>query len=211
MPAVAYHNTTAVLTATDYASTTTWNLNTSGVTDRTQHFSVQAVYANAAPAAGTFTAAVTDICTKAAHGYKTGLKVQLTTTTTLPAGLSLATDYFVIYLTADTFSLASSLALAVAGTAVDITDTGTGTHTITPTTSTGNILKLQASNVPSPSTSTTSTEWTDVTSATVTIATTAGSVMWVVGARPCRHYRIMYTPSAGQITLGIYVAAEVIG
>lgn len=82
-------------------------------------------------AAQTFTAAVTDICTAAAHGLKTGDKVRLTTTTTLPAGLSLATTYFVIYITADTFSLASSDANAVAATAVNVTDTGTGTHTIT--------------------------------------------------------------------------------
>ena len=82
-------------------------------------------------AAQTFTAAVTDICTAVAHGLKTGDKVRLTTTTTLPAGLSLATTYFVIYLTVDTFSLASSDALSVAGTAVNVTDTGTGTHTLT--------------------------------------------------------------------------------
>jgi hypothetical protein len=82
-------------------------------------------------AAQTFTAATTDICTAAGHGLKTGDKVRLTTSNTLPAGLNLATTYFVIRLTADTFSLASSDANAVAGTAVDITGTGTGTHTIT--------------------------------------------------------------------------------
>ena len=98
-----------------------------------------------APAAGTFTAAVTDICTKANHGYKNGLKVQLTTTTTLPAGLSLATDYYVIYLSANTFSLATSAALALAGTAIDITSTGTGTHTITPQALAGASVKLQGS------------------------------------------------------------------
>src|SRR5688572_523338 len=59
--------------------------------------------------------------TEAAHGFVTGLKGQLTTTGVLPAGLSLATDYFVIRVDADTFKLASSLANAQAGTAVDIT------------------------------------------------------------------------------------------
>ena len=106
---------------------------------------IMCVITNSAPAAGTFTAAVTDICTKAAHTYLTGLKVQLTTTKTLPAGLSLATDYFVIKLDADTFKLASSLVNAQAGTAVDITDTGTGTHTITPTALAGATIKLQGS------------------------------------------------------------------
>lgn len=79
----------------------------------------------------TFTAATTDICTAAGHGFVTGDKVRLTTSNTLPAGLSLATTYFVIRLTADTFSLATTRALAVAGTVVDVTGTGTGTHTIT--------------------------------------------------------------------------------
>jgi hypothetical protein len=79
----------------------------------------------------TFTAATTDICTATAHGFKTGDRVRLTTTTTLPAGLAAATTYYVIYLTADTFKLASTDALATAGTAVDVTDTGTGTHTVT--------------------------------------------------------------------------------
>ena len=82
-------------------------------------------------AAQTFTAATTDICTAAAHGLRTGDKVRLTTSNTLPAGLSLATTYFVIRLDADTFKLASTDANAVAGTAVDVTGTGTGTHTIT--------------------------------------------------------------------------------
>lgn len=108
-------------------------------------YGVVATVTNVAPAAGAFTAAVTDICTKATHGYKTGLKVQLTTTVTLPGGLALATDYFVIALTANTFSLASSLVLAQAGTAIDITDTGTGVHTITPTALAGASIKLQGS------------------------------------------------------------------
>lgn len=108
-------------------------------------YSLALVATVTAPAAGTFTAAVTDICTKTAHGYLTGLKVQCSTTTTLPAGLSLATDYFVIKLTADTFKLADSLAHAIAGTAIDITDTGTGTHTITPTAIAGCSYTLKGS------------------------------------------------------------------
>ena len=80
---------------------------------------------------GTFTAATSDICTMAGHGYTTGNgPVQATTTTTLPAGLALTTNYWIIRLSSSTFSLATTLALAQAGTAVDVTDTGTGTHTI---------------------------------------------------------------------------------
>ena len=111
-----------------------------------KRLSVQFVYADATPSADTFTAAVTDICTASAHGMVTGLKVQLTTTDTLPAGLALLTDYFVIKLDANTFSLASSLNNALAGTAVNITDTGTGTHTITAEAVSTATAALQISN-----------------------------------------------------------------
>jgi hypothetical protein len=60
----------------------------------------------------------------------TGTRVQLTTTTTLPAGLALATNYYVIKLTDSTCKLATSYANAIAGTAINITSTGTGTHTM---------------------------------------------------------------------------------
>jgi len=79
----------------------------------------------------TFTAATTDICTATAHGFTTGDRVRLTNSGgALPAGLAASTDYYVIKLTADTFKLATSDALATAGTAVDVTGTGTGTHSI---------------------------------------------------------------------------------
>ena len=78
----------------------------------------------------TFTAATTDIITAVAHGYLTGDRVRVSSGTTLPAGLAAATTYYVIKLTADTFKLATTDALATAGTAVDITDTGTGTHSV---------------------------------------------------------------------------------
>lgn len=87
----------------------------------------------------------TDEITETAHGYFTGLKGQLTTTGTLPAGLSLATDYYVIKIDDDTYSLASSLANAQAGAAVNITSAASGgTHTFTPTAIAGTI-KLQQS------------------------------------------------------------------
>lgn len=146
---------------------------------------------NSAPAAGTFTAAVTDICTKSTHGYLTGLKVQLTTTTTLPAGLSLSTDYFVIYLTANTFKLASSLVNAIAGTAVDITDTGTGTHTITPTALAGGTYQMQGSfdNV----------TYYNVGSA---VNITASVATLVEKVDPMFQYvRIYYTVTAGQLSV----------
>jgi len=109
---VGYYRTTTVTTTTAQATT-----NTLGLTD-------------------TFTAAVTDICTYTSTANKpsnllTGTRVRLTTTTTLPAPLATATDYFVIRIDNSTFRLATSYANAIAGTQIDITNTGTGTHTIT--------------------------------------------------------------------------------
>ena len=79
----------------------------------------------------TFTAAVTDICTAADTILTiTGTRCTVSSGTTLPAGLAASTTYYMIYQSATTFKLASSLANALAGTAVDITDTGTGTHTV---------------------------------------------------------------------------------
>lgn len=83
----------------------------------------------------TFTAdAGTDLCTWTStanipSNILVGTRVRLTTTTTLPAGLALATDYYVIKISDTTFKLATSYANAIAGTAINITDAGTGTHT----------------------------------------------------------------------------------
>lgn len=152
------------------------------------------------PSAGTFTAAVSDICTKASHGFKTGLKVQVSNSGgALPTGLSAATDYFVIYLSASTFSLASSLVLAQAGTAIDISGTGSGTQTITPTAIAGCSFKLQGS-------------MDDVTYADIpvtasgdvsTIGTiTATANFFVEKVNPLFNYiRTAYTLTAGQISV----------
>lgn len=100
-------------------------------------------YADSTPSAMTFTAAAaTDLITAASHGCGLGLVGRMTTTGTLPAGLSLATDYFVIPVATNTFRVATSLANALSGAYVDITDTGTGTHTFTPTTASGLSLQL---------------------------------------------------------------------
>jgi len=72
-----------------------------------------------------FTAAITGIITSNGHGLVNEDKVQLTTTTTLPAGLELTTDYYVRDVTTNTFKVSTILG----GPAVTITDTGTGTHT----------------------------------------------------------------------------------
>lgn len=77
--------------------------------------------------------ATDDEITLTSHSYVNTQKIRLTTSGTLPAGLSLATDYYVIYVDANTIKLASSKANAEVGTAVNITGaTGGGTHTVTP-------------------------------------------------------------------------------
>lgn len=151
------------------------------------------------PAAGAFTAAVTDICTKAGHLFVTGLKVTLTTTGGLPAPLAAATDYFVIYVNANEFKLATSLALAQAGTAIDITTTGTGVHTITPTAIAACTFKLQGSSDDS--------VYFDIpisasgdASKTGTITVTAN--FHIREAFPAfRYYRVAYTMTAGQVSV----------
>lgn len=81
-----------------------------------------------------------------AHGLTNGLKVQLTTSSALPAGLSLATDYFVIVVDADNFKLANSLVNALAGTPVTLTNSGTGNQTVTPVALAGASVKLEQAN-----------------------------------------------------------------
>jgi hypothetical protein len=121
--------------------------------------SVQAVVDVDTPAAATFTAAVTDIITATAHDFTTGLKVRVSSDTTLPAGLAGATDYYVVVIDANTFKLSDTLAHALAGTNyIDITNTGTGIHTITPSSLAGGTWTLQQSNDNS--------NWADVASAT---------------------------------------------
>lgn len=77
----------------------------------------------------TFTAATTDVITASAHGLVNGNKIVLTTTTTLPAGLELATVYYVVQKETNTFKVSTEP--GTEGPVVDITDTGTGTHTFT--------------------------------------------------------------------------------
>jgi len=75
--------------------------------------------------AKTFTAATTDVCTSTAHGFANRDQVTVSTSTTLPSGLSSQLIYEFIKIDADTFKLAYN------GAIIDISSTGTGTHTVT--------------------------------------------------------------------------------
>ncbi len=127
---------------------TAYSLGTSPINVKNaQAYGITLAVTNSAPAAGVFTVvAATDVVTKAAHGFLTGLVVRLTTATLLPGGLALATDYYVIRIDANTFYFATTLVNALANTRVDITDTGTGAHTVTPTALAGASVKLQGCN-----------------------------------------------------------------
>ena len=86
-----------------------------------------------------FTAAnATEIFTAVAHGFVTGDgPVQVSNAGgALPAGLTAATDYWIIVIDANTFKLATSLANALAGTNLLITTDGTGVQTLADTAST---------------------------------------------------------------------------
>lgn len=143
------------------------------------------------PAPKTFTAATTDICTAAAHGYLTGLVLRGTTTTTLPAGLSLATDYYVIKIDANTFKLATSLVNANAGIAVDITSTGTGVHTLTATALAGGSYKTQGS--------VDGTNWNDLMTA---VNITGATNILIQEVDPMYKYvRVVYVLTTGQLSI----------
>ena len=78
----------------------------------------------------TFTANDTTdrITSTSPHNLNNGDQIYLTTTGTLPAGLSTSNQYYVINAGASDFQVCAS---APFGTAINITDTGTGTHTWT--------------------------------------------------------------------------------
>jgi len=84
---------------------------------------------------GDFTAAVgTEIITSVAHGLSNGNGVRVTSTVTLPGGLSTGTTYYVINASTDQFQLTATLGSA---TPVDITSVGSGTHSWDHTTDSG--------------------------------------------------------------------------
>jgi len=96
-----------------------------------------------------FTAAnATEIFTAVAHGFVTGDgPVQVSNAGgALPAGLTAATDYWIIRVTANTFKLATSLANALAGTNLLITTDGTGVQTISAVTGNAKWFSLAVRN-----------------------------------------------------------------
>lgn len=79
-----------------------------------------------------------------AHGYKTGLKVRFTTSGTLPTGLSLATDYYLIAISENTLMVADTQQNASDGVFLTISG-GSGTHTVSVQTFLPCYVKLEGS------------------------------------------------------------------
>lgn len=191
-----------------FASMTSTNSGDSEVIklDYAAGFSVQAVYDVQTPAAVIVASAAivfsTATWTSTAHGFTTGLKVRLTTSSALPAPLQLATDYFVIVVTANTFKLASSLALALAGTPVTLSDAGVGNQTVTPVALAGATIGFYGSNVEE------GDVWTLL--ATATAITVDGSSYYppVATAQPplaYRRFKCVKGLTAGVVDLRAYV------
>lgn len=163
--------------------------------DGCQTFSAQCVVDVDTPANKTFLAAAVTVnpvntITITAHGYTTGLKVQVSNPGSLPTGISAVTDYFVIVIDANTIKLASSLVFALAGTSISITNIGSGTNTVEVTAIAGANVKLQKSND--------GESWTDEGSAT---NITADANVFLEKASPCFKYmRVVYTLTAGSMS-----------
>jgi hypothetical protein len=72
------------------------------------------------------------LLTYAGSDLATGTPVQFTTAGTLPTGLSAATTYYLVRVSATTARVATTLANAFAGTVITYTNAGSGAHTMTP-------------------------------------------------------------------------------
>ena len=84
---------------------------------------VDTAYSNMQPVV-TITIASPGVVTLAAHGFTAGQQVTFDTTGALPTGLSVATPYFVVSPTTNTFEVAASLG----GSAITTTGSQSGTH-----------------------------------------------------------------------------------
>jgi len=124
---------------------------------------------------------------KTAHGFVTGLKVQVATSDTLPDPLVALTDYFVIKIDDDFFQLAADLEDALAGIPINLVDVGVGTQTVTAVALAGGSVKLQKSND--------SINWVDVQTATSVSAD--GTVMITAANVAYRYVKAVKALTAG--------------
>lgn len=132
----------------------------------------------------------TDTIASTAHGLHTGLEVQLSSSGTLPTGISTSTSYWVIAVDADNFQLASSLANAIAGTDITISGaSGGGNHTLS---AEANAVTVQVQE------SNDNINFADVNSAS---ATTNNSL--IKNNLHSRYVRFEATPTAGKVDITV--------
>lgn len=91
-----------------------------------------ALFAKLNPAIGTPTITIGNpgVLTLTGHDLLTGQMIYLTTTGAFPTNLVANVAYFVVYASADTFSLATTLANALAGTKINTSGTQSGVHAL---------------------------------------------------------------------------------
>lgn len=142
----------------------------------------------------------------------TGTKCQLTTTGTLPAGLSTGTDYFLIANGDGTNSFATSRANAIAGTAVDITAYGTSgaVHTVDITEAIAGSILIQKNNEPENE----PPIWFDLdddelaTTVNSQSYSSATNLNWVINDLGFRELRAVVTNTSGTSAVTIRINAK---
>jgi hypothetical protein len=131
---------------------------------------------------------------KVAHGLVTGMKVQATTAGTLAVPLALATDYYVIRVSADYFALATSYDNAIAGTRIAITNVGVTSTTLTPVALSSSVTFQKSID---------GTNYVDIQTATA--ITTDGTVMITDAAPTYKYLKIVKALTGGNVDLKAYV------
>lgn len=129
----------AAISRTTYAGLFAVLSTTYGVGDGSTTFNVPdlkgraPIGAGAGQFASTFTVntATDELAVDSNEHLYTGQLVQVSTTDTLPSPLLVATNYYIINVSATVVKLATTRDNAEVVTAIDITTTGTGTHTLT--------------------------------------------------------------------------------
>lgn len=178
--------------------------------------SVTEVFAPAAVNTGT------DIIT-VARDFMTGEKVRFTTVTTLPAPLALATDYYIIRVSATEIQVAETLADAIAGTEINITTQGVGDHTATLYCTQVTCYQQQSKDATTIGTSDGITEWQefdlpDVDIIDDTLIITINAVQWtqvdswIDSGATDKHFRLFYNDdNTSRIQFGNGVYGEIPG
>jgi len=169
------------------------------------------VAAAAAPLAGGVDSAVdvdANTITITGHAFETGLKVGVSSSATLPNPLS-ATDYYVIKIDADTFKLATSMALAVAGTAVNLTNQGSSGATITFTpAATAGTFAIEASNNYSSAYGTGTWSALTFSPSLTAVSGSSGDFLVTLSVYPYSWIRLVYTPTAGDVDIVATISAK---